>query len=153
MSKISKKVRGQLALLRPRRKKVRVKKKKPQLTPIQRAGRRYSKELAHRATPAERRFKIKLLAFNFGFSFQKPISDKRVLYITDFFVPVFNLDIELDGGYHNTPRQIEKDKRRDAWFIQHGYNVWRLSNEEADAIAPHEIINHLSQYRRDYSKA
>jgi len=153
-SKFSKKIREQLNKLKQKeppkyhkRKKKSVPKRN-KLTPIEKTGKRFAHKLAHRSTPFERRFKIKLLAFNFNTCFQKPFSDKKTLYIADFYIPLFAVIIELDGGYHYTPEQQEYDAKRDKWFNGKGYNVWRLSNDDADKISPNEILRKLGTYKR-----
>ena len=58
---------------------------------------------------------------------QKPMGR----YIVDFFVPRKNLIIECDGYYwHNKPGAKEKDERKDAWLIEHGYTVLRLPERQ-----------------------
>ena len=156
--KIPKKVRQQLNELKQGKIKKRDKyKKKPKppknkISSIERKGKRYAHELACKATPAERRFKTKLLAFNFNTCFQKPFTDKKTLYIADFYIPLFALIIELDGGYHNDKDQMEYDRIRDDWFNSRGYNVWRLTNDEADNISPNEILHQLGTYKRVQTK-
>lgn len=51
-------------------------------------------------------------------------------YISDFRVRGLRLIIEVDGLYHSTPEQIEKDKQRDAHFREKGYRTLRYTNEE-----------------------
>jgi very-short-patch-repair endonuclease len=130
--------------------KNRAKKPKPpketnRLTPI---GKKYRKELAKKATSAEIRFKRKLSTFNFNFNFQKPFDDGKKLYIADFYIPLFGLVIELDGGYHSTLKQQEYDHTRNEWFEKRGYNVWRMTNEQADAMSVDEIAKKLGTYKR-----
>lgn len=125
-------------------------KKKPRkdeskLAPL---GRDYRKKLANKATPAEKRFRSKLTSFNFNFNFQKPFDDGKKLYIADFYIPLFGLVIELDGGYHSTLKQQEYDHTRNEWFGKRGYNVWRMTNEEADAMSVDEIAKKLGTYKR-----
>jgi very-short-patch-repair endonuclease len=48
-------------------------------------------------------------------------------YIADFYLPEYNLVIEADGEFwHNLPKMIEKDKRKDAYLAAHHYNLLRL---------------------------
>jgi len=51
-------------------------------------------------------------------------------YIFDFYCPALALVIELDGGYHRTPAQQEKDAARTTVQELKGYQVLRFSNEE-----------------------
>jgi len=43
--------------------------------------------------------------------------------------PAERIAIELDGGYHNTPRQSKKDKERDLILKSYGIKVLRFRNE------------------------
>mgnify|MGYP003307536954 CR=1 FL=1 len=51
-------------------------------------------------------------------------------YIVDFICLDKGLIIELDGGYHNDPRQKEYDKARTAHLQRLGYTELRFKNEE-----------------------
>lgn len=57
---------------------------------------------------------------------QQPI-DK---YITDFVCFEKKIIIELDGGQHNSSLGIQKDRSRDLFFINNGYKVIRIWNNE-----------------------
>lgn len=51
-------------------------------------------------------------------------------YVADIYLPELNLVIEIDGGYHETEEQKEKDYSRDADLKSVGYKVFRCTNEE-----------------------
>ena len=51
-------------------------------------------------------------------------------YIVDFVSLEKALVIEVDGGYHSEPHQIEDDQERQRWLEQHGFRVIRFTNEE-----------------------
>ncbi len=51
-------------------------------------------------------------------------------YIVDFICLDKGLIIELDGGYHNDPRQKEYDEARTAHLHRLGYIEFRFKNEE-----------------------
>lgn len=51
-------------------------------------------------------------------------------YIFDFYVPAYKLVIEVDGGYHNEPKQKMRDKRRDRFLVSRGLTVLRFTNEQ-----------------------
>ena len=51
-------------------------------------------------------------------------------YIVDFICLDKGLIIELDGGYHNDPQQMEYDKARTAHLQRLGYTELRFKNEE-----------------------
>ena len=51
-------------------------------------------------------------------------------YIADFICLSQKLIIELDGAYHNTPKQELNDQQRTEWLENKGYCVIRFTNEE-----------------------
>ena len=53
-------------------------------------------------------------------------------YIVDFACRRKKLVIELDGGQHNTDKNIEKDNKRTEFLISKGYTVIRFWNNEVD---------------------
>ena len=52
-------------------------------------------------------------------------------YITDFACLEPKLVIEVDGGYHSEPRQID-DAVRQEWLEEQGFKVIRFSNAEVE---------------------
>lgn len=52
------------------------------------------------------------------------------IFIVDFYCHQLNLVIELDGGYHNLPEQIEKDKDRSDLLKFQELTILRFPNEE-----------------------
>lgn len=53
-------------------------------------------------------------------------------YITDFACLEPKLVIEVDGGYHSEPRQVEGDAVRQEWLEKQGFKVIRFSNAEVE---------------------
>lgn len=51
-------------------------------------------------------------------------------YIVDFFFRKSMLIVELDGGYHFTGEQQQKDKERQDWLEKNGYTIMRFTNEQ-----------------------
>jgi very-short-patch-repair endonuclease len=51
------------------------------------------------------------------------------IYIVDFYCHQHKLIIEVDGGYHNTLEQIEKDQKRTDFLSFQGLRVIRFTNE------------------------
>lgn len=51
-------------------------------------------------------------------------------YIVDFACLYQYLVIEVDGGYHSEPKQMEDDKVRTYHLEQMGFSVIRFTNEE-----------------------
>ena len=89
------------------------------------------KKLIDNATESELVYQSFLKKNKVKFDFQKIIYNKEgSFYIVDFYVPMFNLIIEIDGGYHMTPDQINKDRHRSFMLKDMGFNVIRFTNEE-----------------------
>jgi len=61
---------------------------------------------------------------NLRFKRQEPIGN----YIVDFVCPEIKLVIEIDGGQHNEPQNIEYDKQRTKFLEDNGYKVIRFWN-------------------------
>ena len=51
-------------------------------------------------------------------------------YIVDFYCNELRLIVELDGGYHFEPAQIEKDKKREADLRSLDFQILRFENKE-----------------------
>lgn len=64
--------------------------------------------------------------YNLKFKRQQPIGD----YIVDFICKEAKIIIEVDGGQHNEPENIEYDKTRTEYLNNLGYKVIRFWNNE-----------------------
>ena len=51
-------------------------------------------------------------------------------YIVDFYVPKFNLIIELDGSQHGQLENLLSDEKRDEFMASRGCKVLRYQNNE-----------------------
>ncbi len=65
-------------------------------------------------------------------------------FIADFVVLSKQLIIEIDGGYHNHPQQIEADNFRTEILNSYGFQVIRFTNEEVIADID-EVIKKITQ--------
>ncbi|MFZ5553115.1 MAG: endonuclease domain-containing protein [Bacteroidota bacterium] len=88
-----------------------------------------AKELRKRMTEAEkilwalvRRNTVR----KYKFRRQHPFNN----YIIDFFCSSLMLAVEIDGGYHFTPEQTEKDKYREEILHRLDVTIIRFTNEE-----------------------
>ena len=63
---------------------------------------------------------------NLRFKRQVPIGN----YVVDFLCPELKLIIEVDGGQHNEPYNIDYDNRRTEYLENKGYTVIRFWNNE-----------------------
>lgn len=77
-------------------------------------------------TQAESAMQAILDELGWRYNTEHPIGN----YIVDFYVASRKLAIEVDGGYHATAVQREKDKRRDRFLVRRGLRVVRLTNEQ-----------------------
>lgn len=99
---------------------------------------KFKKSLVENATVYEASLCNFLNVKNIKVEFQKIIyvddaqDEPRItgFYIADIFVPKYNMVIEVDGGYHFTPAQQEKDLIRTSELKMQGYRVFRCTNEE-----------------------
>ena len=66
--------------------------------------------------------------YGLKFRRQVPIGN----YVADFVCEIHNVIIELDGGQHNVPENIEKDKQRTDFLESKGYKVLRFWNDDVD---------------------
>lgn len=94
--------------------------------------RRFARENRRRPTDAERRLGQILNTLNRGvlkgrFKTQHPISGK---WIVDVYFPENRLAIEVDGGYHLSNDQIERDRQKGADCRRFDITLLRLTNDE-----------------------
>ena len=91
-------------------------------------------------THAEKLFKAKLKAINIAYEFKKIVYTKRSFYILDFYLPDYQLVIELDGKYHEDKKQKIKDNERTEELKTLGFTkIKRFSNDKALKITDLEL--------------
>ena len=91
----------------------------------------YRKELVKKQTKSEKKFKALLKSLKVEYKFQQVFRGEGQMRIVDFFLPDYNYVIEVDGGYHTTELQKQKDKDRTAFLKYMGVKkVIRFTNEE-----------------------
>jgi very-short-patch-repair endonuclease len=81
-------------------------------------------------------FKAKLNQWDIEYQWQQIIMG----YIADFYLPFFNLIIEIDGAAHYT-YGLERDKKRDAKLKQAGYKVHRIRNSEVAIYQKEDLLD------------
>lgn len=100
-------------------------------TELELVAKEYKKKLTDNPTESELVYQNYLKKNKVKFVFQKVIWNKEgSFYIVDFYIPVFNLIVEIDGSYHNSTEQINNDRHRSFQLKQMGYNVIRFTNDE-----------------------
>ena len=93
------------------------------------------------STPSERRLWNAVRMRRLGVRVRR--QHVLVPYIVDFYCPARRVAIEVDGGYHRTREQRERDRRRDAELVRlHGVRVVRVDAElvETDVAAAVAIV-------------
>ncbi|OBX22078.1 endonuclease domain-containing protein [Gelidibacter algens] len=69
---------------------------------------------------------LKIKPLGFKFRRQHPIGG----FVLDFYCHKLKLSIEIDGGYHLTKEQTEKDKIRTNYLSEIGISEIRFTNEQ-----------------------
>lgn len=88
----------------------------------------------NKATPSEIQFKAVLKAIGVKYEFQHIvfINTKGNFFILDFYLPDYNVGVEIDGGYHFTHEQYIKDEKRTRTIFKFIKirNIIRFKNSE-----------------------
>jgi leucyl-tRNA synthetase/ATP-dependent DNA helicase RecG/methylmalonyl-CoA mutase len=118
------------------------------------AANKFSRENAKRPTYAESILRDFFDKEMVSYEFQKIvyIDDKLIIkkfYLPDFYLPKYNLIIELDGGYHDSATQFEMDKLRTQDLMKLGYFVLRFDNSEVNNL---ELLKKKILYNIDKFK-
>ena len=112
----------------------------------QREYNRFVRECArknrHNLTDAEIRVKSYLSKARIPYKKQRVIKSPNKLYIADFLL-FSRIVLEIDGEYHNSNEQIEKDTNRTKDIERLGYTVIRMKN--SDTETPEMIEKNLKE--------
>lgn len=92
------------------------------------SAKRLRTTLLNNTTKGESRLYKILSCIGIHYIKQYPIYTKNRLFYADAYIPELNLIIEVDGGYHNNPRQKKQDAIREAILIESGYVILRYDN-------------------------
>lgn len=127
----------------------------------------YRRELVEKATPAEIAFQHILTDLRISFEFQKEMKRRgRHVAFADFYLPVFHLVVEIDGGYHTDPVQQWKDEKRTKEIVKKNKKAQRvlrftnhqiLSDKEGvksllcKRLSQTKNRSQLSQWARNYA--
>ncbi len=97
-------------------------------------------QLRLNATPHELKVKSLLDRLGYRYRFQKGFLAGGVMFIADFFLPKpRRLVIEIDGTSHTVKKQAIKDALRDAYFVERGFRIVRITNTEVNALTQQEL--------------
>jgi ATP-dependent DNA helicase RecG len=95
------------------------------------AAEEFRQENLAKQTPAEKQLGKILRELKIKYQAQRPVHyAKGKFFILDFYIVMSRLCIEVDGGYHNTPEQQEKDTLRTEILNKQNVKVVRFTNEE-----------------------
>jgi len=82
-------------------------------------------------TSIEKKLYEELKAKGVLFEKQKLINGK---FVVDAYIPILHLVIEADGDYwHSLPKQIIRDKSKDAYLTKCGFNLLRITGTEINS--------------------
>ena len=105
--------------------------------PYTKTLKQFSRDLRKNTTDCEQKLWQKIRKkqiLGVQFYRQKPMGP----YILDFYAHSPKIAIELDGGHHFLPEQIEKDLGRDLYLASLGISVFRFDNlsvlQNCDAV-------------------
>jgi leucyl-tRNA synthetase len=87
-------------------------------------------DLRTRATPAELFLLGKLRDAGIRCEFQPAIHWRQTFFIADIYIKRIRLCIEVDGGYHESEDQKQKDRYRDNCLKKAGIETLRFKNSE-----------------------
>ena len=81
-----------------------------------------------------------LKQLGYKFKFQQPIiCSNKFGYIVDFLLTDYNIYLEADGKWHNSPEQKKKDNRRTKRLLKEGYHIIRLANKQISTLSKENI--------------
>lgn len=86
------------------------------------------------ATIYEKLMALKLKTARIKFVTQYVIDYNNSFILCDFYLPKYNVIIEVDGMYHDSILQTHKDSLRDKYLQTNGYVVFRMWNNEVDSF-------------------
>lgn len=72
----------------------------------------FRSKLVINQTPGEKRTKAVLKSLNTEYEFQKIFLNDKSFKIVDFYLPDYNIVVEIDGKYHDEEGQKKLDKER-----------------------------------------
>lgn len=99
------------------------------------------KKLRNNPTIAELQVKFFLDHLKVKYIFQKGFISGNAYVIVDFYLPKpYKICIEVDGEYHLSKQQIQKDKWKDNYLKNRGFKVVRIKNCDTDSLSSFSFI-------------
>jgi len=104
-----------------------------------------TKENRINITPSEAIVKDLLKKIGVKFIFQKSFIKGNYYCIVDFYLPKpYKLCIEIDGEYHNSEEQKQKDIRKDNYLVnERNFCVLRITNKEVEELNQYNLISKI----------
>ena len=97
---------------------------------------RQANKMRQRLTPSEAIFAKKLSAWGFRYKMQKVVGP----WIADFYLPEYELIVEIDGKSHFTRTGRLRDQLRDRWFEKNNYRILHIRNEDVDTFQCEDLF-------------
>jgi very-short-patch-repair endonuclease len=106
-------------------------------------------DLIKNQTPSEVKIKALLKSLNITYEFQKIFMDGVNGYIPDFYLPYYNLVVEVDGKHHYTAKGEKADTKRTKELIKYSKikGVLRLPNNKVKTLTPEELKDLIVNYK------
>lgn len=112
---------------------------------------KFRNEALSKRTKAElwaQEYLVKLFVLDKDFTIEHIFDNRRF----DFYFKSRKIALEIDGGYHNTPEQRQKDFDSDLRFKQQ-FNLKVLRVKNFDQLALEKAVKEISYARHFYNKA
>jgi very-short-patch-repair endonuclease len=108
-----------------------------------------ARRMKKRPTKYEYIFRERLIKAEIAHRFQVEIGN----YIADFLFPDKMLIVEIDGRWHEDPKQVIYDSKRTEVFEKIGYTVIRVKNQNVKDFSLETIIDIPNRTSKEYKKA
>ena len=102
-----------------------------------------ARELRKKQTPAEEMLWALLRGRKIlGLKFRR--QQQLGTFIADFYCHEARLVIEVDGGIHAAPEQVDRDENRDAYLQENRLQVLRFANQQV-LDQPESVLRRIAQ--------
>jgi very-short-patch-repair endonuclease len=104
------------------------------------------RKLINNATGAEKLLRSYFKQAGIEYIFQIIIKHDDGFYVGDFYLPLHNLVLEVDGAYHSTNKeQRQKDLKRTKVIKSMGYSLKRITNSQVYNWSWERILNFINK--------
>lgn len=114
-----------------------------------RYNKKYLKYSKSSATRFEKKFQEQLIRTETPFFTQYPFKYLKSFIMVDFYIPSSKLVFEIDGLYHNSDDQKNKDEWRDFYLNKKGIKVIRITNRAVQHWKVKRIKEQILKYKLD----